>query len=263
MSVNEVQISPSSPVYDRAEGDVVMMQKAGAYLKELRRANNLSQGDLAELVNVGRGTIERLEAGDDRVGIGTVLHVFKALGASPWHFYELAMLPTRTLADIRHQHAIIQGIATYVATLAECKQVPQAVWTEITRTPLPEREWSTIAIDSVPDITWLLALQYLDAPLTDLTPLLQATTNHMALGHQLADARGAFARHLGQINGLEHGDRQSLPSLDSVLYHLSSLLCFDYDLPSILKHELIHIETDLKRYHPLLVLAIRYIKAEP
>lgn len=262
-SVNDIHISPSSPLYEQTEGDVVTMQKAGAYLKELRRAHNLSQSDLAEIVQVGRGTIERLEAGDDRVGIGTVLHVLKVLGASPWHFYELAIFPARTLADVRHQRTLVQGIAAYVTTLAERKQVPHTVLAEVTRTFLPEREWSTRSVDAIPDIVWLLALHYLDAPLADLTPLLQATTNQAAIGRQLANARGAFAHHLGQTHVFEHGDRQSLPSLDSVLYRLSGLLRFDYELPIVLKQELTHIEADLKRYHALLVLAIRYIKSEP
>jgi transcriptional regulator with XRE-family HTH domain len=62
------------------------MENAGVYLKDLRRARKLTQSDLAEAVEVGRGTIERLESGDDRIGIGTVLQVFQALGASPWHY---------------------------------------------------------------------------------------------------------------------------------------------------------------------------------
>src|SRR5689334_6498698 len=63
------------------------MQNAGVYLKDLRRARRLTQSDLAEVVEVGRGTIERLESGDDRISVGTVLQVLKILGASPCHYY--------------------------------------------------------------------------------------------------------------------------------------------------------------------------------
>lgn len=261
-SVNNIQIS-SSPFYEQGDGNSAMMQKAGAYLKELRRARDLSQNDLAEMVNVGRGTIERLEAGDDRVGVGTVLHVFRVLGASPWHFYELAVLPARTLADIRQRRGVVQGIATYIATLAERKQIPHAVLSEVTDASPTEREWLTKDVDSVSEITWLLALHYLDVPLADLTPLFQATAEHAAIGRQLAEAHGTFARYREQTHSLEHGDRQSLPSLDSVIYRLSGLLRFDYNLPTVLKHELTHIEADLKRYRSFLILAVGYIKAEP
>jgi transcriptional regulator with XRE-family HTH domain len=66
------------------------MENAGIYLKDLRRTRRLTQSDLAETVDVGRGTIERLESGDDRISIGTVLQVFQTLGASPCHYYDLA-----------------------------------------------------------------------------------------------------------------------------------------------------------------------------
>src|SRR5262249_55093614 len=89
-------------VYDAppAEGTSLSLENAGTYLKELRRAQKLSQSDLAEVVAVGRGTIERLEHGDDRVGVGTVFQVLKSLGASPWHYYDLAIHPQRTLKEI-------------------------------------------------------------------------------------------------------------------------------------------------------------------
>src|SRR5262245_31431391 len=79
------------------ESTPVSLDNAGIYLKELRRARKLSQSDLAEIVAVGRGTIERLEHGDDRVGVGTVFQVLKFLGASPWYYYDLATHPQRTL----------------------------------------------------------------------------------------------------------------------------------------------------------------------
>jgi transcriptional regulator with XRE-family HTH domain len=97
------------------------LEKAGIYLKELRRARRLTQSDLAEAVDVGRGTIERIESGDDRVGVGTLLQVFTALGASPWQYYELATQQARTLAEVQQQRAIVHGIAAYVGVLAERK----------------------------------------------------------------------------------------------------------------------------------------------
>src|SRR5215475_6776826 len=100
------------------------MQNAGIYLKDLRRARRLTQSDLAETVDVGRGTIERLESGDDRISVGTVLQVFKTLGASPCHYYELATEKARTLNEIQQQRAVLHGITAYVRALAERKQVP-------------------------------------------------------------------------------------------------------------------------------------------
>ena len=112
------------------------MEKAGTYLKDLRRAQKLTQSQLAEAVEVGRGTIERLESGDDRIGVGTVLQVLKRLGASPWQYYDLAIEPARTLSEVRQQGAVIRGIAAYVRVLAERKQVPASLLDEVTRSSL-------------------------------------------------------------------------------------------------------------------------------
>lgn len=248
---------------DYGEHSTTSMHKAGAFLKELRRAQKLSQSDLAGIVNVGRGTIERLEAGDDRVSIGTVLHVLHVLGASPWHFYELAMIPTRNVSEVRHQRGVREGIRAYVYTLAASKQVPIAVLAEITHAALSEGNGTFEDRQLIPDIAWLLALQYLDAPLSDLAPLFRATNDYITIGRQLAEARGAFASQLEHFLPHEHGERHNLPSLDGVLYRLSGLLRYGHDLPTIIKHELTRIEADLKRYRSLLVLAVGYIEAEP
>ena len=110
------------------------MENAGVYLKDLRRARKLTQSDLAEAVEVGRGTIERLESGDDRISIGTVLQVFQALGASPCHYYDLATAKASSLNEVYQQRAVIHGVTAYVRALAERKQVPPAVLGEVMHT---------------------------------------------------------------------------------------------------------------------------------
>src|SRR5689334_15598689 len=93
----------ASGSYEKDDQAVTPMQKAGYFLKELRRAKKLTQSKLAEAVDVGRGTIERLESGDVHVGVGTVLHVLTILGVSPWHYYELATQARRTAGEIHQQ----------------------------------------------------------------------------------------------------------------------------------------------------------------
>jgi transcriptional regulator with XRE-family HTH domain len=89
------------------------LPQPGAYVKALRRAHQLTQSDLAERIEVGRGTIERIEHGDDHVYVGTVVRVLAALGAAPWLFFDLAIQqPPHSLDQSRHQLQIVRGIAT-------------------------------------------------------------------------------------------------------------------------------------------------------
>src|SRR5262249_32894162 len=125
------------------------MQNAGVYLKDLRRARRLTQSDLAEVVEVGRGTIERLESGDDRIRVGTMLQVLKRLGASPCHYYDLATEKARSLNEVYQQRAVIYGIAAYVRALAERKQVPPAVLGEVMHTSFADNAQGTATTDAL------------------------------------------------------------------------------------------------------------------
>lgn len=262
-SLNIRPAASTAQTTDYGERGAMLMHKAGAFLRELRRLRKLSQSNLAEAVEVGRGTIERLEAGDDRVSVGTMLRVLHELDASPWHFYELAMVPTRTLSEVRQQRDVVQGISAYVSTLAASKKIPVAVLAEVTGTWFSHVDGTSEARQLIPDIAWLLALQYLDAPLADLVPLFHATNDHVAIGRQLAEARGTFVNQMEHVQPYEHGERQNVPSLDGVLYRLSGLLRYGNDLPAVMRHELTQIEAELKRYRSKLVYAIGCIKAEP
>lgn len=238
------------------------LEKAGIYLKQLRRARRLTQSDLAEAVEVGRGTIERIEGGDDRVGVGTVLQVLKALGASPWHYYDLATQPARTLAEVAQQRAITHGIAAYVCALAECKQVPAAVLDEVARASFSNGS-STADSDETSAYALLLALTYLDAPLVDLLPIIRAARGHIELGQSLAAARGALALELLRAQQSGQAEPHRLPSLDVVVTRIATLVRHGSDLPTIVRHELLRVEADLRRYRALLARAVGDITAEP
>jgi len=119
---------------DKASRAAKSLQNAGAYLKALRRTRKLSQSELAEAIDVGRGSIERLEGGDARIRIGTVLHVLTMLDASAWDYFELALYPWRTLGEVRQQRMLVQGIEAYIRGLAERKQVSPTVLAEIMHT---------------------------------------------------------------------------------------------------------------------------------
>src|SRR3712207_3691773 len=54
------------------DGATVDLRRAGAYLETLRRRQKLTQQDVADAVDVGRGTIDRVEAGAEEVKIRTV-----------------------------------------------------------------------------------------------------------------------------------------------------------------------------------------------
>jgi len=239
------------------------MENAGVYLKDLRRARRLTQSDLAEAVEVGRGTIERLESGDDRISIGTVLQVFKALGASPWHYYDLATEKARTLSEVQQQRAVIHGIATYVRALAERKQVPAAVLDEVARASLAENVHGAADSDALSVYALLLALMYLDAPLTDLAPIARAATDHEALGRELAEARGAFALEMQHAQQNGQVEPHAVPSLDVVVARITALIRYSSDLPTMVKHELSRVEADLRRYRALIARAVGNIMAEP
>jgi transcriptional regulator with XRE-family HTH domain len=245
-----------------AEPSPSPLEKAGVYLKDLRRARRLTQSDLAEAVEVGRGTIERIEGGDDRVGVGTVLQVLNALGGSPWHYYELATQPARTLAEVEQQRAVLHGIAAYVGALAEHKQVPAAVLDEVTRAPFSDGGLAADA-DALSAYALLLALIHLDAPLADLLPIIHAARGHVALGQTLAEARGALALELQRAQQSGQAEPPRLPSLDVVVTRIAALVRHGTDLPTIVRHELSRVEADLRRYRALLARAVGDITAEP
>jgi transcriptional regulator with XRE-family HTH domain len=239
------------------------MQNAGVYLKDLRRARRLTQSDLAEVVEVGRGTIERLESGDDRISIGTVLQVFQMLGASPCHYYDLATEKARTLSEVQQQRAVIHGITAYVRALAERKQVPTAVLDDVARASFAEGALGAAASDAISAYGLLLALMYLDAPLTDLAPIARAATDHEALGRQLAEARGAFVLEMQHAQQNGQVEPHAVPSLDVVVARIAALIRYSSDLPTMVKHELSRVEADLRRYRALIARAVGNIMAEP
>jgi transcriptional regulator with XRE-family HTH domain len=239
------------------------MENAGVYLKDLRRARRLTQSDLAEAVEVGRGTIERLESGDDRIGIGTVLQVFQALGASPLHYYDLATAKVRTLSEVQQQRAVIHGITAYARTLAERKQVSAAVLDDVACASLAEDVHGPADADAISVYALLLALMYLDAPLTDLASITRAATDHDALGRQLAEARGAFVLEMQHAQQNGQVEPHAVPSLDVVVARITALIRYSSDLPTMVKHELSRVEADLRRYRALIARAVGNIMAEP
>ena len=239
------------------------MENAGVYLEDLRRARRLTQSDLTEVVEVGRGTIERLESGDDRISVGTVLQVFQALGASPCHYYDLATEKARTLTEIQQQRAVMHGITAYVRALAERKQVPAAVLDEVARASLAKSTHESADSDAISAYALLLALMYLDAPLADLAPIVRAASDHEALGRQLAEARGAFALEMQHAQQNGQAEPYAVPSLDVVVARITALIRYSSDLPTMVKHELSRVEADLRRYRALIARAVGNIMAEP
>jgi transcriptional regulator with XRE-family HTH domain len=239
------------------------MERAGNYLKDLRRARRLTQSDLAEAVEVGRGTIERLESGDDRISIGTVLQVFNTLDASPCHYYDLATAKASSLNEVYQQRAVIHGITAYVRALAERKQVPPAVLGEVTHASFADNAQGTGTTDALPIYALLLALMYLDAPITDLAPIARAATDHEALGRELAEARGAFALEMQHAQQNGQVEPLAVPSLDVVVARITALIRYSSDLPTMVKHELSRVEADLRRYRALIARAVGNIMAEP
>jgi transcriptional regulator with XRE-family HTH domain len=239
------------------------MERAGLYLKELRRARKLTQSTLAEAVGAGRGTIERLESGDDHINVGTVLRVLKALSASPWHYFELAMEPKRTLDEICHKRAIMRGIVVYIRVLAERKRVAAVALDEVTHSTLASGANSDGETDITSPYALLLALIYLDAPLADLAPIVRAAGGHEALGRQLAESRGALSVAIEQAE--QHGpvEKLRIPAIDAVVTRVSTILRSGENLPGMLRHELARVEADLKRYRALALRGIGDITAEP
>ncbi len=209
------------------------MQNAGTYLKDLRRARRLTQSDLAEVIEVGRGTIERLESGDDRISVGTVLQVLKILGASPCHYYDLATEKSRSLHEVYQQRAVIDGITAYVQALAERKQVPPAVLSEVMHISFADNAQGTATTDALSVYALLLALMYLDAPITDLAPIARAATDHEALGRELAEARGAFALAMQHARQNGQVEPPAVPSLDVVVTRITALVRYSSDLPTM------------------------------
>jgi transcriptional regulator with XRE-family HTH domain len=239
------------------------MGNAGVYLKDLRRARRLTQSDLAEVVEVGRGTIERLESSDDRISIGTVLQVFQALGASPCHYYDLATGRARTLSEVHQQRAVIHGITANVRALAERKQVLPTVLGEVMHLSFADDADGAVDSDAISAYALLLALMYLDVPLTDLTPIARAATDHEALGRQLAEARGAFVLEMQHAQQNGQVEPHAVPSLDVVVARITALIRYSSDLPTMVKHELSRAEADLRRYRALIARAVGNIMAEP
>jgi transcriptional regulator with XRE-family HTH domain len=247
-----------------ADQTVKPLQNAGAYLKALRRTRKLSQSDLAEAIEVGRGSIERLEGGDDRIRIGTVLRVLTMLEASAWDYFELALYPWRTLSEVRQQRMLVRGIEAYIGGLAEQKQIPPAVLAEVMRTKPPEfTNGGLDAVQFTSELPLLRALIYLDAPLADLAEILGASSGHEAIGRRLAEERTAFAIRLQQANQREQTELRAVPSLDVLVGRMRAIVQNSPELSTILKHELSRMVAELERYRVYVTDAVGRLLVEP
>lgn len=243
--------------------DPMSMKAAGDYLKRLRHARRLTQSALAELVDVGRGTVERLENGDDRVGVGTALLVFKALGASPWYYYALGTQPLDQLSELHQQRAVLRGIVAYVRVLIERSQATGPLRNSDVPVPFSDALFADTAPDAIPTATLLLTLISLDAPLVDLVPIIRATTNHEVLGRQQAEARCAFVWETQHAHHNGYAEPYAVPSIDTILTRIAALVRYSADVPLMLRHELSRVEADLRRYRAVLARAVSDIVAEP
>jgi transcriptional regulator with XRE-family HTH domain len=248
----------------RAEGTSLSLENAGTYLKELRRAQKLSQSDLAEVVAVGRGTIERLEHGDDRVRVGTVFQVLRFLGASPWHYYDLAIHPQRTIKEIHCERAVVHGIETYVRVLAERRHIPSTVLSEVIHASSSVPGGRRDEAESPPsELALLRALIYLDAPLADLIAIVQATSGHEAIGRQHAEERDMVVARVQETGQQELLEFRPVPSLDVVVSRLHAIVRHRPELPPILKHELSRLVAEIERYRVYVIDAVGSLLVEP
>jgi len=62
--------------------DEMVLEELGARLREARLARNQSQVSLAEQAGVGRVTLQRLEEGETRTSLPSLIRVLRALGLS-------------------------------------------------------------------------------------------------------------------------------------------------------------------------------------
>jgi len=130
-------------------------------------------------------------------------------------------------------------------------------------TSFADNAQGTATTDALSVYALLLALMYLDAPITDLAPIARATTDHEALGRELAEARGAFALAMQHARQNGQVEPPAVPSLDVVVTRITALVRYSSDLPTLVKHELSRVEADLRRYRALLSLAVSHITADP
>lgn len=70
-----------TPERERLESSLAL-DVAVHQIKKLRKAKNLTQEQLGEMIGVKKAQISRLEKGDANVTIGTLSKVFKALNAN-------------------------------------------------------------------------------------------------------------------------------------------------------------------------------------
>ncbi len=247
---------------DHERHTLTPMEHAGEYIHALRRARKLTQQDLAEAVAVGRGTIERLEKGDDGVGIGTVLQVLHMLGASPSYYDGLATAKVRSLDELETRRAIITGLTVYVQTLAQIKQIPSATLRTLMPRTWANTDWSATDADMFFLYDLLLACIALDVPLIDLATIIQAPTDHAALGRQLAEERGTLERELQHVHYDGLSKMSSLPAMDALIRRITALMRMHTNLPTIVMLELVRVDIDLRRYRALLVLAMHHVQTD-
>jgi transcriptional regulator with XRE-family HTH domain len=223
---------------------------AGAYLKELRKRRKLSQIRLGAAVDVSRSTIDRLEKGDPTVGIGTVMQALDILSASPRHYYDLAMHASLTDEDVSRRQAVLGGIQTYVRVMCEQKQIGVDVLSDVMYMPSGALvKWISDPTSQLSELALLLALVYLDVPLTDIAELVHATHDHDMLGRRLAEDRAAYAAQLRQREHSTRSASRRVPALETISRRLAVIVRNSQELPPVLKHELARIVDDLDHYH--------------
>jgi hypothetical protein len=172
------------------------------------------------------------------------------LGASPWYYCDLILQEALTHEESRRRQAILSGIQTYVRVLCAQKRIGIDVLADVMWLP-PEALTRWIADSAAPlsGQALLLALVYLDVPLTDIAEIVHATSNHEALGRRLAEERSAYAVEAPQDEHPTRTASRNVPALESISRRLAVMLRNGQDLPPVLKHELTRIIDDLDHYH--------------
>jgi DNA-binding XRE family transcriptional regulator len=243
---------------------IMPLVTAGRYLKELRKQRKFSQAKLGDAVDVSRSTILRLEAGDATISIGIILRTIEKLNASPRHYYDLAVDVLTSWEDVQIRQAILDGIQAYIRVLCERKQIEVDVLADVMRTPASlVSRWRDDPTVQLSELALLMALVYLEVPLTDIADIVRATKNHETLGRQRAEERSVYVTQIQQTAYARSRSSWSVPALEAIVRRLTVLVRNSQELSPVFRHELLRIVDDLEHYHTRASVGVENIMARP
>ncbi|MEN9937563.1 MAG: hypothetical protein RLZZ387_4142 [Chloroflexota bacterium] len=199
--------------------------QGGTYLRVLRDRLRLKQEEFGTILGANRNTVMKMERDTESTRHMTVMHAIAALHASAGSYCELVVDAGVTVEQVLNRHAVLEGLHAYAYVIAQHRGLvgDATHWAGhalAAQLGLHNPVQPTI---NITEFSLLMLIIVLDVSLVDLTEIISATDDHVALGEHLASERIAFGTPHYTDLVIPARDLEQVPLLASALRRLSQI----------------------------------------